>query len=134
RVGEDDVAVAMDPDAFEADFDDLTIALFAVPQGAFGPLHVIDIGPGADPRGNPATGIAHGLGPRDMPAIDAIVPAIALLHGERNSLLQGLAPDGDAPFAILRVDGCDPAIAARLIDGEAGIVQPPVVEELYFAV
>jgi hypothetical protein len=63
----------------QAGVEDAAEPGFALDQRQFGFLAGVDVGRGAEPAGDRTCGVAHRRGPRDVPSIGAVFPAVAAL-------------------------------------------------------
>src|SRR5258708_39991334 len=89
---------------------------------------VLDVGAGAKPFQDRALSILVRRSSRQEPAIvrgRAMLDAI--LHFIRRAGLKGALPRSQGAFAVIGVDGLEPAVALGLLGGDVGIVTPASV-------
>src|SRR4029079_11226856 len=99
-----------------------------------GALLLLDLRAGAEPADHLAVVAVLGERLCQEPAVLPVVPAEAALGRERLAAFQGGAPAVRARVAVVGVEHPAPALAARLVEAEAGVLVPAAVEVLVGAV
>ncbi len=108
--------------------------LLGLLKGFGRPLLVVDVGVGPEPHQHPAFGIAHGQGAAEVPAVNAVRTAEAVLQLKRLAGVDGVLPTPDVLFHVLGVDELRPPPAFNLVEGKPGELGPLLVEIIHVPV
>ena len=108
--------------------------LLGLLEGFGRPLLVVDVGVGPEPHQHPAFGIAHGQGAAEVPAVNAVRTAEAVLQLKRLTGGDGVLPAPDVLLHVFGVDELQPPPAFNLVEGKPGELRPWLVEIIHVPV
>src|SRR5262249_1125329 len=86
------------------------------------------------PHQHPACAITHGYGAAEVPAVNAVRTAEAVLQLKRFTGLDGVPPAPDVLVHVVGVDELQPPPAFNLVEGKPGELRPLLVEIIHVPV
>ncbi len=129
RALEDQAVVFVAPGQLPGPLRDLAFqVLLRVPRQFFGEAPLRDVGDGPDVSLHPPRAVAFRLRLPQDPGLFAVRPDESILGAEDGVLLRGSVPLVKDSRAILGVEGDRPALARRLLRGEARDFTPTIVD------